>query len=78
VPLRTTVGAAADSRSAALQGAGVIKAKTDSGEPPLTSNPTIPPWIALPARDRTRSSADRIQQRRQPARPCGCSGPCKH
>jgi hypothetical protein len=78
VPLRTTVGAAADSRSAALQGSGAVKAKTASDEPPSSHDPTIPPWIALPARDRGRAGADQIQRRRQPARPCGCSGPCKH
>jgi hypothetical protein len=78
VPLRTTVGAAAGTRTAVLQGAAVVNAKTGSGEPPLSSNPAIPPWVALPARDRARAGADQIQRQRQPARPCGCSGPCKH
>jgi hypothetical protein len=74
-PLRPTVGAAADERANSINGAVAVKSKFASGEPPMTDDPTTPPWVALPARDRSRKVADKINR---PPRPCGCGGKCKH
>jgi hypothetical protein len=76
VPLRDTVGATADMRAGSIRGDVAIKPKIGTGDPPLTSDPTTPGWIALPTRDRGRSSADKVQSRLRPKHPCGCSG-CK-
>ena len=78
VPLRATVGEAADRRAESIRGDVAIKAKIASGDPPSTSDPTTPGWVALPTRDRGRSSADKVQNRSRPKRPCGCGGGCKH
>jgi hypothetical protein len=74
-PLRPTVGAAADERANSINGAVAVKSKFASGEPPMTDDPTTPPWVALPARDRSRKAADKTTR---PPRPCGCAGRCKH
>jgi hypothetical protein len=78
VPLRVTIGAAADMRSETIQGAVAIKTRIDTGDPPLTNDPTKPAWIALPARDPGRTAADKLQGKLKPLRPCGCAGRCKH
>ena len=78
VPLRQTIGEAANLRADSIQGGVAIKSKIASGEPPITNDPTKPHWVALPARDRARKSADKVQQGTRPARPCGCAGRCKH
>ena len=77
VPLRVTIGAAADMRSESIQGAVAIKTRIDTGDPPLTNDPTKPAWIALPARDPGRTAADKLQGKLKPLRPCGCAGRCK-
>ncbi len=71
VPLRTTVGEAANSRANSLQGDVALQSKISGGEPPLTDDPTTPPWVALPARDRQRQSIETTRQQ------CGCSA-CRH
>lgn len=71
VPLRDTVGPSADLRAI------TVKPKVATGEAPLTSDPTTPGWIALPSRDRGRTSADKVQGTVRPKHPCGCSGGCK-
>ena len=78
VPLRATVGAAADRRFESIQGAVSLKAKIASGDPPITNDPTKPGWEALPARDPGRRAADKLQGKLKLARPCGCAGRCKH
>jgi len=78
VPLRPTVGHAATARVGSLQGDVAVKAKSAGGDPPITDDPTTPPWVALPARDRARQAADQVQRKHRPARPCGCTGRCKH
>ncbi|HEV7474746.1 MAG TPA: hypothetical protein VGN90_11905 [Pyrinomonadaceae bacterium] len=78
VPLRGTVGQAADKRAESIRGDVAIKPRIASGDPPLTSDPTTPGWIALPVRDRGRNTADKVQTRFRPKRPCGCSGGCSH
>lgn len=78
VPLRSTVGEAANLRAESIQGGVTIKPKITSGEPPVTTDPTTPGWVALPARDRGRNAADKLQGLLHPKRPCGCAGRCKH
>lgn len=78
VPLRQTVGEAASSRANSIQGDVALQSKVGNGEPPATDDPTTPPWVALPARDRSRQAADKIQRKNRPLRPCGCAGRCKH
>lgn len=78
VPLRPTIGAAVEQRTNSLQGGAPVKAKIARGEPPVTNDPTTPAWVALPVRNRARQIADQVQTKRRPARPCGCSGRCKH
>jgi len=78
VPLRVTMGEAADRRSESIQGAVAIKTRIETGDPPLTNDPTKPAWIALPARDPARTAADKLQGKLKPKQPCGCAGRCKH
>lgn len=76
VPLRGTVGAAADRRAETIRGDVAIKPRIASGDPPLTRDPTTPGWVALPARDY--AASDKTQSRSGPKRPCGCGGGCRH
>jgi hypothetical protein len=78
VPLRPTVVEAASARASSIQGGVAVKSKISSGEPPVTDDPTTPPWVALPALDRSRQAADEFQRKLRPARPCGCAGRCRH
>jgi hypothetical protein len=78
VPLRSTVGAQADQRADSMQAEVAIRPRIGSGDPPITSDPTKPGWIALPARDPGREASDKLQKKFRPARPCGCQGRCKH
>lgn len=78
VPLRPRVGLVVESRIDAVRAAPPLKAKTASGEPPVSSDPTDAPWIALPNQDKGRSLANKEQHLARPARPCGCSGTCHH
>src|SRR6185295_19670633 len=73
VPLRSTVGAAADQRAGSMQGDVTVRPRIASGEPPTTTDPTKPGWIALPAGTPGRSIADAIQKNRGG---CGCG--CQH
>lgn len=78
VPLRPTISIAVEERSNKLQGGASVKSKVASGEPPMTNDPTTPSWIALPARNRARQMADKMQTQRRLRRRCGCIGGCKH
>jgi Contractile injection system tube protein len=78
VPLRPTVGEAASARASSIQGGVAVKSKISSGEPPVTDDPTTPPWVALPALTPSRQAADKFQRKFRPARPCGCAGRCGH
>jgi hypothetical protein len=78
VPLRSTVGEAADLRAESIQGGVALKPRITGGEPPATNDPTTPGWVALPARDRGRKNADKIQGLLRPSRPCGCARRCRH
>jgi hypothetical protein len=74
VPLRPTVGAAANLRAGYLQGSVPLRSLTrSSGNPPATSNPTTPPWVSLPVQSRSRNAADKVQRE---LRPCGCRKSC--
>jgi hypothetical protein len=76
VPLRSTVGKAATRRADLLLGGVSLRQQVGDGLPPSSDDPTVPPWIALPSRDRV--AANQLQEKRHPARPCGCSGRCRH
>ncbi|HEV7745442.1 MAG TPA: hypothetical protein VGO56_10640 [Pyrinomonadaceae bacterium] len=78
VPLRSTVGEAADRRAENIRGDVSLKAKIVTGDPPTTRDPTKPPWIALPVRDVGRKTADAAAGKSRPSRPCGCAGGCGH
>jgi len=78
VPLRLTVGEAADARATSIQGSEPVRSRIASGEPAVTNDPTTPPWVSLPARDRSRQKADKLQGKLRPARACGCAGRCRH
>jgi hypothetical protein len=80
VPLRSTVGAAAQSRAGAMRGSLVLYSASRasvsaSGEPPETHDPNIPRWIALADNTRT---VQRTRNRRRPLSSCGCAGRCGH
>ena len=78
VPLRPRTGQAADLRAGSVQGRVALRAQVKGGLPPVSNNPTTPPWVGLPASDRARSAADKTQGKLKPAHPCGCSSPCGH
>jgi hypothetical protein len=65
VPLRPTVGEAADRRAEMIRGDVSVKPKIGTGDPPTTSDPTKPAWIALPIRavSRTRMKATKKHKR---------------
>jgi hypothetical protein len=78
VPLRSTVGEAATHRADSLLGGVSLRRQVGDGLPPASDDPTVPPWVALPGRDRARAIANQQQKKLHPARPCGCSGRCRH
>jgi hypothetical protein len=80
VPLRTQVQGAADLRTGTVGGRIALRtaATTATGDPPFTDDPTVPPWIQLPASERARDLAGRAPLRSRPRKRCGCSGPCHH
>jgi Contractile injection system tube protein len=67
VPLRPTVGNAAEQRSATLSGRVSLRSQVGTGLPPVTDDPTTAPWVAL--RRRPASGTTAAPGR---ARPCGC------
>jgi hypothetical protein len=72
VPLRPRVRGAAADRLARVQGAGRLAARAPSDGGPVTTDPTVPPWLALPLADRVRRVADRVQGEHRPSSRCGC------
>lgn len=78
VPLRSRTGQAADLRAGSVQGRVALRAQVRNSLPPVSNNPTTPPWVGLPASDRARRAADQTQGKLKPAHPCGCSSPCGH
>lgn len=76
VPLRSQLGSASTQRANLAVGGVVLTAQVGSGDPPITSNPTIAPWIALPASEFSVDTAGAIQLKRRPRPSCGCSGRC--
>jgi hypothetical protein len=77
VPLRPQVGSAAADRADLTVGGVTLKAAVGTGNPPITSNPAIPPWVALPAAEFTVDTAGAIQLKRRPQPSCGCAGKCR-
>ena len=76
VPLRSQLGVAASQRVDLSAGGATLGVQVATGDPPSTTNPTIPPWVALPASEFTVDTAGSIQLKRrpQPSCGCGCSG----
>jgi hypothetical protein len=78
VPLRPLITGAADERRGTLVGSIPLRPHDRAADRLApTTDPTAAPWTHLPA-DRVQRAADAAQQRRRPARPCGCAGPCAH
>ena len=77
VPLRPRVGSAADLRAGAAVGRIPLRPRSRVTQVLEPDDPTAAPWTRLPA-DHSRTFADAAQQRRRPARPCGCMGQCRH
>lgn len=84
VPLRSQLGTAVLQRIDLSAGGATLGMQVGTGYPPDTTNPAIPPWIALPASEFVVDTAGAIQlkKRPQPSCSCGCSGgrrcSCKH
>jgi hypothetical protein len=76
VPLRSQLGIASNQRVDLTAGGATLGSQVGTGDPPTTTNPTIPPWIALPASEFAMNTAGVIQmkKRSQPSCGCGCSG----
>jgi hypothetical protein len=74
VPLRPRVGSAADLRASAAAGRVPLRPRSRTTDVPVTTDPSIPPWMQLPASS-TQAAAVTSSVSRQAPRPCGCSGP---
>jgi hypothetical protein len=74
VPLRAQITSAATQRADVTFGSVVLKPQLNSGDPPITSNPVVPPWIALPAAELLVDAAAAVQVKTRPQPSCGCTG----
>ena len=77
VPLRSHLGSAVNQRSVLLMGSPSVRSQVRTADPPITSNPAIPPWVALPAAELTVDAAGAIQLKKRPRPSCGCTGKCR-
>jgi hypothetical protein len=77
VPLRPRVGSAADLRTSAASGRIPLRPRMPVTQLLSSNDPTAPPWTQLPL-GVVQAIADKTQANRYPARPCGCSGVCRH
>lgn len=77
VPLRARVGSAADLRASAATGRIPLRPRVPLSQILSSNDPTAPPWTQLPI-GVVQAVADKTQSSRYPARPCGCSGVCRH
>jgi hypothetical protein len=73
VPLRAQIATAATQRADVTFGSVVLKPQINSGDPPITSNPVVPPWIALPAAELLVDAAAAVQVKTNPQPSCGCT-----
>ena len=73
VPLRAQIAIAATQRADVTFGSVVLKPQLNSGDPPITSNPVVPPWIALPAAELLVDAASAVQAKTRPQPSCGCT-----
>jgi hypothetical protein len=74
VPLRTTVGEAAEQRALTLRGATALRGQVGDGAVPETDDPTVPPWVALPERGLGAEVITAGLGTRRRAGSCGCGG----
>jgi hypothetical protein len=73
VPLRVQIASAATQRADVTFGSVVLKPQINSGDPPITSNPVVPPWIALPAAELLVDAATAVRVKTNPQPSCGCA-----
>lgn len=71
VPLRARIGGAVEERRLLLSGAISIRRREVA---PSVPDPTVAPWVRLPAYDTPRRGADQAQATVVPRHPCGCGG----
>jgi len=76
VPLRPQITSAAAQRADVTFGSVTLKPQLNSGDPPISSNPVTPPWIALPAAELLVDAVAALQVKARPQPSCGCSGKC--
>jgi hypothetical protein len=76
VPLRPQITGAATERADVTFGSVALKPQIKSGNPPITSNPVVPPWIALPAAEFLADAPRAVQMKTRPQPSCGCTGRC--
>jgi hypothetical protein len=74
VPLRPSLGGAAETRTKGVMGAGTLGDGSAGADPPTTYDPSTPRWIALPANSK-KNSGSRMDKR---VKRCGCAGRCAH
>lgn len=72
VPLRSQLGIASNQRVDLTAGGATLGSQVTTGNPPSTTNPTIPPWIALPASEFVMDTAGAMQMKKRPQPTCGC------
>jgi hypothetical protein len=72
VPLRPVIRQAALERTGS-RGRIPLESKAGAGGVPVTGDPAIPPWVALPAADAGRKASDRAQKKGKCHPPCGCA-----
>src|SRR6185437_15534185 len=77
VPLRPRVGNAADLRASLSAGRIPLRPRAPVSGILISNDPTAPPWTQLPV-DAVQMAADKTQENRYPARPCGCTARCNH
>ena len=75
VPLRPTTGKGAAESAGSVRGSPALRNGLGEGGVPLTNDPTVPGWVALPAADASRRAAGKLQSKTRPLRPCGCAQP---
>lgn len=77
IPLRPLKARAADEYTLAVAGTSPLRIDRRAGVVPVTRDPGIAPWIALPEATPDRRVADRAAGSSLDKPSCGCRGPCK-
>ncbi len=77
IPLRGRITVAAMAREGLVHGNAALNPESVQDDWAFRTDPTTPPWLALPPLDSARSQADALQQEYRRKRCCGCLKPCK-